>query len=1158
MHFLYSENSLSLNLTSTFYISIIYFIKPSPMKNILKKAFLLLSLLICAGAVHSQSWTKNIKEKKSSNFYTYQKAFNDYWKNKDVDNDEELNCSEGGWQQFKRWENFMEPRVYPNGKFFDQKILWSEWNKYKSKNKTSAKAANWELLGPSVVPGNGGGNGRVNCICFHPTDPNTFWVGSPSGGIWKTTDGGSSWISLNANLLTNLSIADIAVDPSNPDILYLATGDGYGYEVENIFWGGTYSAGVLKSIDGGTTWNATGLAYIQSQNNIIQRIVVCPTNTQVLLASARDGMWRSADGGTTWTKVQTAHFFDIKFNATDNSIIYASSETEVFKSTDLGLTWTQLSSGLNSTGGRISLAVTAANPLVIYAFCNGSGDQFYKSSDGGTTFQLMTSPDNTGSFYGYYDMVLAASPADANTVYAGGMEVIKSTDGGTSWTKVSDWAGWPGSAYVHADNHDIEFLPGSGNTVFSCNDGGIFKTTDGATSWTDISNGLNITQYYRLGCSATNSDIVYLGAQDNGTDRFDGTSWTQVYGADGMETVVDYTDENTVYVSYQGGAINKSTDGGNSFTDISPTTGGAWTTPYVMDPFDHLTLYAGYSDVYKTTDGGASWNAISTNLTGGGTLRTLAVANSNTNYIYAGILSDLYMTSNGGTSWSSISAGLPVSSTAITGIAISDSDPQSIWVTFSGYVSGEKVYYSANAGTSWTNVSGTLPNIPVNCIVYENNSPDAIYIGTDFGVFYSDNTMNDFIAYNNGLPNVMIDELEIQYDASKIRAATYGRGLWQSDLNSTVQYNTDAGVSALLSVPSSTCDTILTPDVKIKNFGLDTLTSVTVNYQLDGGTISNYSWNGSLATNLYAQITLPSVHVSAGSHSFTAYTSNPNGTADGNANNNSKTVNFTVISSGQAMPIVEGFEGASYPPAGWSSSAWNKSSAAGGFGNSSNSTMIDFYNLSTGNKGKLYTDYINMSSMSSPVLLRFDRAYARYNSVYSDTLIIKISVDCGLTYNTIWTKGGTDLATAIDVTSPYVPAPAEWLNEIIDLSSYIGMEKVKILFEGHSGYGNDLYLDNINISGPTGINENKGEDSFVNIYPNPTTGDFFVDFKSDNVKNITISIFNAIGEKIKMISLANTDLQQHISFNLSDQAKGIYFVKIETDKTTTNKVIAVK
>jgi photosystem II stability/assembly factor-like uncharacterized protein len=1114
-----------------------------------------MSMLIFTITAFSQQWTKNIKGKNNTNFYTYQKAFNEYWKNKDVDIEEEKNCAEGGWQQFKRWENFMEPRVFPSGKFFKPTILWDEWNKFKSQNKRSVNAANWQLLGPSVVPSNGGGNGRVNCICFHPTDINTFWIGAASGGIWKTTDGGNTWNSLNSDLLPALSIADIAVNPLHPDTMYIATGDGYGYEVDNIFWGGTYSAGVLKSTDGGLTWNATGLTYNQTDNNIIQRLVVCKANTKVLLASTRNGLWRSIDAGATWTAVQTAHFYDIKFNATNNSIIYAASENDVYKSIDLGLTWTQLSSGMNPGGGRISLAVTQSNPQVIYSFCNNTaGDNFFRSSDGGATFQQMTSPDNTGSFYGYYDMVLAASPTDENTVYAGGMEVIKSIDGGNSWTAVSDWAGWPNSTYVHADNHDIEFLPGSGSTVFSCNDGGIFKTTDGATSWSDLSNSLAITQFYRLGCSATNPDLVCLGAQDNGTDKYDGTSWSQVLGGDGMETIIDYTDPNIVYASYEDGDIQKSTDGGNSFTDISPASNGAWTTPFVIHPTNPQILFAGYTDIYKTTNAGTSWNTISTNLTGGETIRSLAIAPSNPDYIYTGTFGNLYMTSNGGTNWINISSGLPVTTAAITGIAISDNDPQSIWVTFSGYSGGEKVYFSTNGGSSWTNVSGTLPNIPVDCIVYENNSSNALYIGTDFGVFYIDNSMNDWVSFNTGLPNVIVDELEIQYGASKIRAATYGRGLWESDLNSTVLYNNDAGVYTILSVLSSSCDSTINPVVKIKNFGIDTLTSLTLNYKIDAGSVSTYSWSGSLATNANTNISLPPMNASQGNHTFTAYTSNPNGSTDGNTNNDSKTFSFTVVGSGQALPVTEGFEGATYPPSGWTSSAWAKSASAGGFGNSSSSTMIDFYNMTTGQKGDISTDFLNFNSLSAPLHLDFDVAYARYNITYSDTLLVKISIDCGNTWTTLWTKGGTTLATVPDATIQFIPTATQWRKETIDLSSYAGLKKVKLLFEGKSGYGNDLYLDNINLYSITGINENIIDDNSINIYPNPTTGEFFVDLKTHFKTAVTISIYNEVGAKIKQLAIPENS-QQHTSIDLSGCSKGLYFIKIETEKSTVVRMI---
>lgn len=1127
----------------------------------MKKLFCFLPvffLAVVCNPLSAQPWLKAIKDNKSDNFYDYQKAFNDYWKNKDVEFEEENNCSEGGWQQFKRWENFMEPRVYPSGKFFKPTILFDEWNKFKKQNKQSAKSANWELLGPSVVPSNGGGNGRVNCICFHPADPNTFWIGAASGGLWKTTDGGNTWTCMNTDLLPALSIADIAVDPLHPDTLYIATGDGYGYEVENIFWGGNYSAGILKSTDGGVTWNATGLTYLQDDKNIVQRIVVCNSNTQVLIASTRDGLYRSADGGATWTAVKNEHFFDIKFNVLNDSIIYASSSYDVYKSTDLGNTWTQISTGINPDGGRISLAVTEANPLVIYAYSNTSsaGNTFYKSSNGGSTWQAKTSPDGSGTFYGYYDMVLAVSPANENIVYTGGVNVIKSTDGGSTWTAVSDWAGWPSSNYVHADNHDIEFLPGNGNVIFSCNDGGFFKSSDNGTTWTDMSNTLAISQFYRLGCSVTDQNLVYVGAQDNGTSRFDGTNWSQVFGADGMETVVDYTNANIVYVSYQGGALQKSTDGGNNFTDITPCS-GAWTTPYVMHPTDHLTLFVGCSDIYKTTDGGNSWNATSSNLTGGETLRSLKVSDSDPNYIYAGTLGNLYMTSNGGSSWTTITSGLPVSNASITGIAISDYDPLKIWVTFTAYADGEKVYASTNGGVSWLNVSGTLPNIPVDCIVFQNNSSDALYIGTDFGVFYTDNTMNDWVSYNTGLPNVIIDELEIQYDASKIRAATYGRGLWESNLNSTIVYSVDAGVYAFSSVPSTSCDTVIAPVVRIKNFGSDTLISLTLNYKLDGGSVSTYAWSGTLATNQYANISLPSMNISSGSHTLTAYTSNPNGTTDGNVNNDSKSVTFTIIGTGIALPLTEDFEASSFPPAGWTSSTWALSTAAGGFGTSSNSAMIDFYSLYTGTKGTLMTDFLNFNSLNPSLFLKFDVAYARYDATYSDTLVVKLSEDCGNTWNILWSKGGTDLATAPDANTPFVPTSSQWRNETIDLSSYAGLEKIKIQFEGRSGYGNDLYLDNINLDAYWGLQENNTAINPVTIYPNPNSGEFFIDMNTPQKDLVTVSIYNSVGSLIKNISFVPDNDEPHLAFDLSEQAKGLYMIKVESDGMAVNRMITI-
>ncbi len=731
---------------------------------------------LCNSGVIAQEWMDHIPQKDSLTFYDVQKAFNDYWDNKEASPFEEDNMEEGGYQQFKRWEYFMEARMDAKGNF-NPTALWSEYEKYRRTHqgeKTTKTNAAWVSMGPTPLPGNGGGLGRINVLQFDPQNPGTMWVGTPNGGLWKSSDGGSTWSS-NTDLLSNISIADVAIDPLNTHNMYIATGDGYGYiGPTSVFWGGTYSAGVLKSTDGGLSWNSTGLTYTQTQKQIIRRLIVNPVNPQVLLAAGSNGIWRSADAGLTWTNVKAGSFFDIEVNATNPSVIYISSGNDILKSSDAGLTWTALNSGITNSA-RISIAVTLANPQVIYALA--SGGYVYKSSDGGATFQYIANGD---AGFGYYQTVINVSPTDENTLYTHGLNVKKSVNGGAAWTTVSNWSSWPAGNYVHSDGHDVKFLPGSGTTVFSCNDGGLFKSTNGGNTWTDLSSGLSIAQFYRLSCSATNPNLVFCGQQDMGSMRYNAGTWDRRIGGDGMEQVIDFSNPNIIYSSLQNGDIQKSTNGGNSYIDIWPNGNGAWVMPFVMDPNNSQTLYYAAGSIYKTTDGGTNWSIISGNL--GVTLTSLVVANSNSNVIYTSGSHKIFRTTDGGSNWTDITAGLPASNSNITYIAVCGNDPQKIWVTLSGFTDGEKVFKSINGGSSWINVSGTLPNIPVNCVVYQNNSPDAVYIGTDFGVFFKDNSMSDWIPYNTGLPNVMVFELEIQYSAAKLRAATYGRGLWESNI----------------------------------------------------------------------------------------------------------------------------------------------------------------------------------------------------------------------------------------------------------------------------------------------------------------------------------------------------------------------------------------
>lgn len=351
--------------------------------------------------------------------------------------------------------------------------------------------------------------------------------------------------------------------------------------------------------------------------------------------------------------------------------------------------------------------------------------------------------------------------------------------GGVSWN-IEASSGSGNYAYMHVDQHALEYNP-INNTLYAGNDGGFYKYVDFLTDWVDLSDGLEISQFYRLGLSKSNSDILVAGAQDNGTERLSSSGWDAIRGSDGMECIIDPYDPDIIYSSSQYGGLKISYDAGNNWNNFKPVSyDGAWVTPYKMHPLDNNFLVAGYREVYRTTTAGAIWDSIS-NLQMGD-IKIIALAPSDKNVIYASTSSTMYVTFDGGANWSRIdNNGLPNS---ISDVTVSQNDPNTVWATMSNYANNDKVYESTDGGNTWINISGSnLPNLPVNCIVYQDLSNDDLYIGTDIGVYHKDNTMTEWQAFKTGLPNVIVDELEIHYGAGKIRAASYGRGIWESPLH---------------------------------------------------------------------------------------------------------------------------------------------------------------------------------------------------------------------------------------------------------------------------------------------------------------------------------------------------------------------------------------
>lgn len=768
--------------------------------NMLRKLFFLFAIVFSAPSISfSQDWVKKMQDPEV-NFYEVQKSFNKFWEREEKkekfksffsfrNNTEKEN---EGYVMYKRWEQQIEPRVYPSG---DRTVL----NKGKEElqklienhsNRSSMMiGGDWTPVGSSDVPGNGGGAGRLNCITFHPTNPSIIWVGAPAGGLWKTIDGGLTWTT-NTDHLPTLGVNDIAIDPTNTNIMYIGTGDQDASD--------TYGVGVLKSIDGGVTWNITGLNWITSQGRSIGRVLINPNDNNMIFAASSSGVFKSYDAGVTWTKVlNVGSVKDMEFKPGDPSIIYAAGTTGLYKSTNTGTSFSTVPTGAGlpfpSTINRVAVAVCPSSPDNVYLLLSASANSGFKglylSTNSGTTFTMQSnSPNLLGYDYdgsdaggnGWYTLSLAVAPYDGNEIIVGGVNIWKSYDAGVNWQCITHWWGDAGLPYLHADIHGLEYRP-DGSEAFAVCDGGIYVTDDGGNSWQDKSSGLQIGEMYRLGNSVTNSNLVVQGWQDNGCNLFNTSAYNRVTGGDGMECFIDWSDPNYVYCEYQNGGLLGSTDGGANFDDIynNITEDGQWITPWMQDPIDPQTIYAGFKNVWKSINRGLFWTKISTFNSSG--LIVLEVSQSNPLYIYAATSSTIYKTMDGGTTWTTVS--YPTSGGAsITALEVSTTDPNIVWMTRSGYVDGIKVYKTINGGSSWTNISGSLPNIPINCVVNQTGTNQGVYVGTDLGVYYIDNDLSSWMPYSNGLPNVIVDELEIHYGSNKLRAATYGRGLWETTI----------------------------------------------------------------------------------------------------------------------------------------------------------------------------------------------------------------------------------------------------------------------------------------------------------------------------------------------------------------------------------------
>ena len=667
--------------------------------------------------------------------------------------------------------------------------------------KSTDGGANWTLINGSATTGFD--------VEFKPGDPNTiyasgeqFFISNDGGNTFNTSDGLGAWsqefVSGTTSWTTSSSNQNSSVFPKTGNAMaFLYIGD-FSSPVTRLI---SPSMNLTGAINPELKFSYTQVNWAGDQDEV-----------RVLYKNSAGGNWIELANYTTeaitWTDValslpNVSGDYYIAFEGTANYGRGLTIDDVSIEANNLGVVF---SDGFESApnefaSGPKMIGVSANDPSIVYVVEANSGvfGGFHKSTDNGATFTKLNHTNK--NYFGYdsfgldnsgqapRDMDITVNPNDVNDVHIAGINTWRSTNGGVTFGITSQWT--PGGAnglnigYCHADVDIMHFAGTGANTkLYVGTDGGIFRadnpTVVNTSYYTDLTTGMGIRQFYKIGVSQTNPVVVTGGSQDNGTSVLGANgNWTDWLGADGMEGFVDKNDSQILYGTIQFGSLNKSVNGGASRFGLSNPAGDGnwnWIVPFEQDPIVANTIYVAYNQLFKSNNGGISWTVASQNF--GSNIDHFKVAPSNNNMMYIAINGQFWYSNTGGLLWTQSSLNL--NGGRINGIAVHPTKPDKIAIATTD---NQKVYVSIDGGQSWTSNRWDLPNFSSQALVWQNNGKDGLYVGMNYGVYYTDNELGDtWTPFNNGLPNVRINELEINTADSKIYAATYGRGLWRSDV----------------------------------------------------------------------------------------------------------------------------------------------------------------------------------------------------------------------------------------------------------------------------------------------------------------------------------------------------------------------------------------
>ena len=1060
---------------------------------------------------------------------------------------------------------------------------------------------NWTALGPfkNPVPGSltpSGGQANVVSLARCEGTPNVMYCGTEPGEVYRTEDGGNNWVNVSKTLVTqdspntvlaNVGVFALAVHPVNPNIVYA----GSGTQIFKTTDGGNNWVVVHNS-------NMQYWGYVLNP----AEIYISPANPEIVLVAGKEGIYRTTNGGATaWVKVLDYECYDIKAKPNNSNVLYTVRRNDVtnthefLTSTDAGSTWTPQTTGWYTstndarsvTGARI--AVSAADSNRVYAYLVGDskpGDQnfigLYKSTNGGvswvntqgydggpytTTHQNLVRTSVNGGFSNIsgqstMNMAIMASNTNADHILVGGIGMNRSTDAGQNFTCKYNYECSSGTGVLplfHVDSQDYRAW---GNEYWATTDGGVFKSNDFFDTNSEFKmDGVSGVDFWGFG-SGWNRDILMGGTYHNGVDAyaegFPAGTFLNLIGGEPASGYVSPSNESRVFSTSLGSKYLPQTIAGSVIDapgipaqfEVNESPWYAESSEMEFHPTCFNHIYKGFENkLFKSLDGGENYTVKYTAPAGTRVLG-IEISRRNTNKMYVIVqppfpqgcfmvkTTDDWATSTI-TNMPAISNNLPQGTKHKSIISIDPENDQIVWLAYPIDGSNNLVHKSEDGGANWVNkTTSELAGQTVQSIVTIGGTDGGVYVGTNLTVYYKNNTMTNWMVFNENLPTVTnTNSLRPFYRDGKLRMATYGKGIWETQLYEQ-------------------------PTRPVAKIMVDKLVSgnCTATFNFDDYSMLNHSnatweWtfqDGNISTSTQRN---PQVFFNTpGNHVVTLKVTN----AAGVSSTDTITVTTNVGLSTVAAGLDQNFE-TSLLPQNWYQETngnynWTINNNYGGFGQSSKSMFVNNYSLTATTLP--FADInarVNMTAISAAnAILTFDVAYAFYNDQDKDKLQVLVSRDCGTNYDILYKKGGQQLATAPSTTDYFVPTATQWRTESINLSAYIGTRDVNIKFRNVNKFAQPLYIDNIKLNG-VALSTDDFKLENPTVYPNPILPNGSLNVKGNDDSAIRFSLFSMDG---KLIDTIFTNFNNPISLEKYNLSQGNYIYKIiSEDKIMNGKLV---